>query len=120
MASDSASLCNAIADSVSASMGGTSGALIELMLRAMAAHCVSIQDTTKSATDDADNGGGNSTVYWGKALQKGVEAMQVKANISHFIFVIFYCLIISLGCAAVLRRCDGWDENNVGRSCSSR
>jgi hypothetical protein len=34
-AGDSAQLCNTLADLISASMGGTSGALIELMLRSM-------------------------------------------------------------------------------------
>lgn len=57
---DCASLCNAIADSVSASMGGTSGALIELMLRAMAAYFSS----------------GQENLSWAKALDKGVGAMQ--------------------------------------------
>jgi len=57
--SDSATFCSKVADSVSNSMGGTSGALIELALRAMAAYF----QKEKSAD-------------WGNAIAAGVQAMQ--------------------------------------------
>jgi len=56
---DAALFCSGVADSLSDSMGGTSGALLELALRAMSAHF-------------AKNGGSD----WGSAVGVGVEAMQ--------------------------------------------
>ena len=59
-AKDSASFCSTIADLVSASMGGTSGALIELMLRSMASFFASKSEVAT----------------WPVAISEGVNAMK--------------------------------------------
>ena len=56
---DAATFCAGVADSVSNTMGGTSGALLELAIRAMSAHFIS--------TGGAD---------WGGGIGAGVQAMQ--------------------------------------------
>ena len=56
------SFCSKVADVISASMGGTSGALIELMLRNMAVYFVSTE--------------AGATTSWQEALLRGVQAMQ--------------------------------------------
>lgn len=61
---DSAMLCNALADLISASMGGTSGALLELFFRAAA------NTLARSAGAAAE-----AEAEWASALQAGVEAM---------------------------------------------
>ena len=61
---DSAALCNTLADLISASMGGTSGALLELFFRAAA----------NSLTGSARTGL-SAAAEWASALQAGVDAM---------------------------------------------
>lgn len=67
--SDSARLCSLLADSVSSAMGGTSGALLELMLRAMAIHLKEFTATRLLS------GGVNNDVGWIGALSVGVAAI---------------------------------------------
>ena len=57
---DAAALCSSLADSVSSSMGGTSGVLLELALRAMVARF--------TAVNGAD-------VSWADAVAAGVDAI---------------------------------------------
>lgn len=64
---DAATFCTGIADSVGRSMGGTSGALLELALRAMAANFMSSSTSTTATTGGAD---------WSEAIAAGVQAMQ--------------------------------------------
>lgn len=62
---DSAALCNTLADLISASMGGTSGALLELFFRA-AANTLARSAGAAAEAEEAE---------WAFALQAGVEAM---------------------------------------------
>lgn len=68
--SDSASLCSLLADSVSSAMGGTSGALLELMLRAMAVH---LKDVNAAGITTE---GQRKVVGWISALSVGTEAIK--------------------------------------------
>lgn len=61
-AQSASSFCSKVADVISASMGGTSGALIELMLRNMAAYFISSTSAGSAS--------------WPEALVKGVDAIQ--------------------------------------------
>jgi dihydroxyacetone kinase len=60
---DAATFCSGVADSISNTMGGTSGALLELALRAMSSYFKS----TGSVPGSAD---------WGGGIVAGVQAMQ--------------------------------------------
>mmetsp|Transcript_2428 Transcript_2428/g.2548 ORF Transcript_2428/g.2548 Transcript_2428/m.2548 type:complete len:600 (-) Transcript_2428:136-1935(-) len=60
---DSAQLCDGLGNAISASMGGTSGALLEIMMRAMASYLIDTQSNTKKD--------------WSHALEAGVTAMRV-------------------------------------------
>ena len=61
---DCATICNTLGQLISESMGGTSGAVIEIMLRAMAANLAKHRHSQPA-----------SELYWVNALQAGLEAM---------------------------------------------
>jgi len=64
---DSAILCDALANAVSAAMGGTSGALLEIMLRAMASSLINEQDRAMD---------------WPSAISVGVQAIRTYGGAS--------------------------------------
>jgi dihydroxyacetone kinase len=63
MTADSATFCDSIANAISASMGGTSGALLEIFFRA-------------AATDLSKGTSGTESAGWISALRAGSEAIQ--------------------------------------------
>jgi len=65
---DASAFFTAVAVAVSASMGGTSGALLELCFRAMAA--------SFTKTTQAGAGAGDAQAHWVAAIAAGVEAIQ--------------------------------------------
>jgi triose/dihydroxyacetone kinase / FAD-AMP lyase (cyclizing) len=74
---DSASYCDALADAVSASMGGTSGALLELFFRAMANSLVSSESGSNSPLAKAVMGlraGLDAMMFFGGAT-RGMRTM---------------------------------------------
>ena len=78
--SDAAAFCDSLADLISASMGGTSGALLELFFRA-AANSLSGSGVGVGVGVGVGGGGGvgaadtTKAAQWSQALQSGTDAM---------------------------------------------
>jgi triose/dihydroxyacetone kinase / FAD-AMP lyase (cyclizing) len=72
--SDSSTLCSQLATSISESMGGTSGILLELMLRAMA---LSMKDQQHLLSLSSSPSQRETVLFWSLALTHGVEAISL-------------------------------------------
>merc|ERR1712216_835713 len=70
---DAVALPRALADSISGSMGGTSGALIEIGLRAAASEMARVSSSSGSGYTP---GGLDSSLAWSGAFLAGCEAIQ--------------------------------------------
>ena len=76
---DSAVLCDKLADAISASMGGTSGALLEIFFRAMATHMMSKGAGGGGSGSSSGSGSGTAVgeaAMWSAAMWQGLVAMK--------------------------------------------